>query len=358
MHARKTLLAAAVGAAVAALSGPLQAEGLEVKISGQLNRAIMGVDDGFDSEAFHVDNDNSSTCFRFVGSADVAPGIRAGILWEVEYQSNPSNLVTFAERDSPTDTSLDERHIDLYFDTRWGKLSLGQGDGAANSGLEVDLSGTVVAQYSGTSFIGGAIAFRTAAGGSGPTIVQTTNHQDFEGRYDRLRYDTPALAGFTLSGSHGVKDGNRDVGEVALRYSADLGALGRVAGALGQSVEDAAPGGIDDEVLGGSVSWLHGSGFNATLASSERELAPGRDGTFHYVKLGYRFGKHAFSADYALAEDQAATGDEARMAGLAYVYAPVSWLELYGAIKRHEFERPGADFEDIDIAMAGTRVKF
>lgn len=138
MHARKTLLAAATGAALLAFGTPLQAQqGLEVKITGQVNRAIMSMDDGIDRETAHVDNDNGSTRFRFVGSGDVAPGSRAGILWEIEYQSNPSNDVTLADR-SLSGPDFDERHIDLFFATPWGKLSFGQGDGAANGGIEVD----------------------------------------------------------------------------------------------------------------------------------------------------------------------------------------------------------------------------
>jgi predicted porin len=359
MHARKSLLAAAVGAALLTLGTPLQAQqGLEVKISGQVNRALMSADDGIDREWSHVDNDNSSTRFRFVGSADVAPGIRAGIVWEVEYQSNPSNLVTMATRDSPTSTSFDERHIDLFFDTRWGKLALGQGDGAANGGIEVDLSGTSVAHYADIGAAGGAIAFRTATGAAGPTIAQTSSQQDFESRYDRVRYDTPVFGGFKLSGSHGVKDSNRDVTEAALWYAGDLGTLGKLAAAIGQSRQDAPLGGIDDKTIGGSVSWLHGSGFNATLAASEREIAPGRDGKFSYVKLGYKAGKHALSLDYALAEDQAAAGDEADALGIAYVYSATNWAELYAMARRHSLERVGASFEDVNVVMAGTRLKF
>lgn len=359
MHVRKKILAAAVGAALAVFgsAAQAQAQGLEVKISGQVNRAIMSMDDGIDRETAHVDNDNSSTRFRFVGSADVSPGIRAGILWEIEYQSNPSNFVTPVDRDLGG-PDFDERHIDLFFATPWGRLSFGQGDGAANGGTEVDLSGTTVAHFSGTQFVGGAIEFRTAAGASGPTITQSTDHQDFESRYDRLRYDTPAFGGFSLAVSHGVKDSSRDVGEVALWYSGDLGALGKLSGAIGQSTEDAAPGGIDDEVIGGSISWLHPSGFNLTLASSERELAANRDGKFNYVKVGYKTGKHSVSLDYGLAEDQAQAGDEADFVGVGYVYSATGWAEVYALAKRHSLERVGASFDDVNVLMAGTRLKF
>jgi predicted porin len=361
MQYRQSLPAAAVAAALLALHQPALAQaeptGLEVKISGQINRAIMNADDGVQSNAFHVDNDNSSSRFSFAGSAPVAPGLRAGVVLEAEFQSNPSNEVTFATQDiSP---ELLERIIEAYFQGDWGKLALGQGPGAADGGIEVDLSGTAVAQYSLVNGIGGGFAHRTDAGAlTTATINATMSNQDFESRYDRLRYDSPAWGGFSLAASWGAKDNGRDVGEAAVRYAGDLGALGRLAAAFGVSDQAAAaPGGVDDKTVGGSVSWLHASGINATLAHSTRDLGS-RDGTFSYVKVGYKAGKHALALDYAMADDQAAAGDEAKMTGLAYVYAPISWAEIYAAIKRHSLDRPGTSLQDIDIAMVGTRLKF
>lgn len=359
MQSHKSLLAAAVGAALLALhQGALaQAEGLEVKISGQINRAIMNADDGVQSNAFHVDNDNSSSRFNFSGSAPVAPGLRAGVVFEAEFQSSPSNEVSFATQDiSP---ELLERIIEAYFQGGWGKATIGQGPGAADGGIEVDLSGTAVAQYSLVNGIGGGFAHRTDAGAlTSATINNTISNQDFESRYDRLRYDTPSFAGFSGAASVGAKDNGREATEAAVRYAGELGGLGRIAGALGYSSQDAAaPAGIDDKVFGGSLSWLHSSGFNVTFARSERDLT-GRDGTFDYVKVGYTTGKHAVALDYAMADDQAAAGDEATMAGLAYVFTPAKWAEIYAAIKRHSLERPGVSLQDIDVAMVGTRLKF
>lgn len=356
MKKSRISLAIATGAALLALNDAAMAQGLKVEVSGQVNRAIMNVNDGVQSNAFHVDTDTSSSRFRFAGSAPVNPGLRAGVLFEVEFQSNPSNEVTFATQDvSP---SLLERHVDAFFEGRWGKLSLGQGDGAANGGVEVDLSGTTVAHYAGVSDIGGGFAFRGPGGAlSTATIASTIDRQDFESRYDRVRYDTPVFGGFRVAGSLGSKDNGRDVTELALWYSGDLGALGRLAGAIGYSDQDAVPGGVDDKVIGGSVSWLHTSGLNLTVGRTERDLV-GREGKFNYVKAGYKFGRHAVSADFASSDDQAAAGDEGEMFGVAYVYAPVAWAEVYAALKRHSLDRPGTTFEDIDIAMIGTRIKF
>lgn len=354
MHKGRLLMAAAVACAASAQA---QAQGIEVKLSGQVNRGVMFVDDGAQSDSFHVDNDNSSTRFRFAGTGEVAPGLKAGLIFEVEYQSSPSNLVTFADRDGASPT-LDERYMDLFFDGRFGKLSLGQGDGAANGGIEVDLSGTSVAHYADVSATGGAFAFRTAAGGAGPAMGAVLSQQDFESRYDRLRYDTPAFAGARLAVSTGAKD-SRDVTEAALWYAADFARAGKLAAALGWSQEDATiPGGIEDETMGGSVSWLAPGGFNLTYGYSQRDVTAAREGEFNYFKVGYKAGKHAVSADYAMGDDQAAAGDEAKSMGVAYVFTPIAWAELFALAKKAQLDRAGASFEDINLVMVGTRLKF
>lgn len=349
------LLAAATLAASAA---SVQAQqGIEVKLSGQVNRAVMLADDGHDSESFFVDNDNSSTRLRFSGTGNLTPGLKAGVILEVEYQSSPSNLVTFADRDGAS-PRFDERHVDLFLEGGYGKVSLGQGDGAANGGIEVDLSGTSVAHYADIAATGGALNFRTAGGGAGPALGAVLSQQDFESRYDRVRYDTPSFAGARAALSMGAKD-SRDVQEAALWYGADLSGAGRLAAAVGWSNEDAAlPGGIEDETVGGSVSWLAPGGLNLTYGHSRRDIAAGRDGKFNYFKVGYKTGQHAVSADYALGDDQSAAGDEAKSMGLAYVYAPVNWAELFALVKKAQLDQPGVSYEDITLGMIGTRLKF
>ena len=362
MRNRIAVISAAVAAAWLAPSAPAcaQAQGLEVKLSGQVNRAVMNVDDGTKSNAFFVDNDNSGTRFRIAATAPLMPGLTVGGVFEPEFQSNASNEVSFEEPD--VDPELLERHMDVFFQGGWGKISLGQGDGAANGGTEVDLSGTAVAHWSGASLIGGAFGFRDPTGAlTAATIGNTFSNQDFESRYDRVRYDTPSFGGFRAAASLGTKDGGRDARELALWYSGDMGGLGRLAAALGWSNQQAdvsVPTNVEDEVIGGSVSWLHGSGLNLTFAHSQREASADRDRTFTYAKVGYKFGKHAVSLDWGLGEDQRVAGEESDMIGVGYVWAPVAWAELYAAMKRHSLDLTGVDADDINIIMVGTRVKF
>lgn len=345
---------------LAAVDAAQAQQGLQAKISGQVNRAVMAVDDGGKNDTYFVDNDNSSTRFRFVGNADVNPGLKAGLLWEVEFQGNDSNLVSTTSRDTSGPT-FSERHTAVYLEGGWGKVMLGQTDGAANGAVEVDLSGTSVAHYAGNTDIGGGFAFRDSAGAlTGPTIGTSSNQQDFESRYDLLRYETSGFGGFKLAASTGSKTANGfsgDVQEVALRYSGKVAGYGQLSGAIGWSQKEVAAG--DDEIVGGSISWLHGSGFSATLGRTDRDdPAAGRDKKFTYVKIGYTAGQHAVSVDFGRGQDQAAAGDEADFYGIAYVWTPVAWADFYGLLKRHTLDRAGANFQDIDIAMIGTRLRF
>ena len=359
MPKQKGALTATVAAALLGLGGTVQAQaqGIEVRLSGQVNRALMHVDDGAERDSFNVDNSNSSTRFRFNADGPAGAGRRAGILFEVQFQSNPSGAVTFADRS--IDGQLTERHMDVFLTGGFGTVRLGQGDGAANGASEVDLSGTSLAHYSASPDIGGAFRYRTGGALSGTSIGDSISNQDFASRYDRLLYQTPSFNGFIGEVSWGHKED--DIFELALRYSGKIGALGTLAGAVGYSniflSEDAPVGTTDDKVIGGSISWLHPSGFNLTFAHTARDL-PGRDGKFDYLKAGYKFGRHAVSIDYGQGQDQAASGDEAKVYGIGYVYTPIAWAEIFALLKQHSLDRSGASFDDIQFFMVGSRIKF
>lgn len=349
----KKVFAALVSAAFATGAGTAHA--IEAKVSGQVNRAIMQVDDGANSETHHVDNDISGTRVRFTASDEVMPGLKAGVKFEGEMQSNPSNSVSQTNKDiSP---SFAERQLNVYFDGSFGKLTLGQTDGAANGGTEVDLSGTGIAQGAlGASAIGGGIEFTSGGVASGIAIGDVIDNLDFESRYDLLRYDTPSLGPVKISLSTGSK-GNQDVKELALSFSSSI-AGGKLAGVLGTSTQDRTAPAVDDKTTGGSISWLSSSGFSVTFATSSKDESATQKAKFNYVKLGYKFGKSAISIDSGKGKDQASVGDEADVTGIAYVYKPVKWAEIYAAYKTHSLDRPGSNFNDITILLVGSRIKF
>src|SRR6185503_4754843 len=374
MH-RKTQLAAAVGAALVAFGTAAVAQApaaATVQVYGQVSRSILWADDGVQSKAFHVDNESSGTRFGVTGTGQALPGLRAGFRIELDLQSNESQRVNFGAggpvNDFPATNAgqgFSERHMDAWLEGAWGRLNMGQGDGAANGATESDLSGTGMANGIGVADLGGGFFYRNSAGALQAVNVNATiNQQDFESRYDRLMYVTPTFGGFRAQASLGTKT-NQDVKEVSVWYGAKLGGFGELAAAAGWSEKDGTATLAKEEYIGGSVSWLAGFGLNVTLSYSKRDtpvtLTTTRDSTFLYGKVGYKFGQHAIAVDYAQGEDFAASGDEAKMMGIGYVWNPIRWLELYGAYKIHSLDRPaalGGSMQDVTIAHIGTRVRF
>jgi predicted porin len=349
-------------------AGAVQAQNLQVQLYGQVNRALMFADDGVDSKTFFVDGEPSGTRFGIMGSAQVMPGLRAGARFEVEWQSNSSDSVNMQ---SPSDSpGLAERWFDVFVEGAWGRVNLGQGSAAADDASTIDLSGTALANGVCVCDWGGKLNWRTSGGGFlGTTLGGTHNNFDFESRYDRVQYTTPTFGGFRGQVSTGQKSaslagtgGTSEANEASLWWSGKL--AGDLQAAIGYSDEkNATPANPDtNETIGGSISWLHTSGFNVTFAYTESTIGggvlPSRDGTHMWGKVGYKWGTHAISVSYGLMEDQAANGDEGDAVGIGYVWNPVRWIEMYAGAHMYTLDRGGVDVEDIMVGAIGTRIRF
>ena len=195
----KKVLAVAVSSALAA---PMAAHAVKYKLSGQINRAAVYADDGTNSDIQFVDNTSSGTRWRLTGSEDLGGGSKVGFNWEWQNSQNPSGAPIGSADFGEGETM---RKAEVWFSGGWGKVSLGQGDGAGNGTTEVDLSDTWNVTYYGRTSFGGSIAWRTSAGGTiggGLTHGSTFNEFDAFSRYDRIRYDTPSLGPGTPYPSH------------------------------------------------------------------------------------------------------------------------------------------------------------
>jgi len=333
--------------------------GIELKLSGQVNRGLLVTDDGDSTEEFFVDNDNSSTRFRFTGSGDINPDTRMGVNFEVEIQSNPSDGVNQNDKTVGGD-NFDERKLEWYIDSkRFGKLSLGQGDMASNGSSEADLSGTGVAASSDVKDLAGGILFFDEVADTLSTVRITDPFDNFDGlsRRDRVRYDTPEFMGFKLSGSAG--DSGR--WDFAGTYDNEIGDFAIEAAAALANDDD------DENRYSGSASILHktsGISLTGAVASDERD-AFGDDALFYYIKLGWQtkaltpLGKTAFSIDFSENEDTFIDGDEATSYGIFAVQKiDRVGTEFYIGARNHEYDAPGRDFDDIFAFVTGARVKF
>jgi len=340
----------ALGAVMFSIS---PANAVDFKISGQINRAAMYADDGDTAKWFFVDNDNSSTRFRFTGSNDFEHDWKVGIVWEVEMQSDPSNKVNMDDDGSDIGgVHFDERKMEFWVE-KWGRMWLGQGDTASNSTSEVDLSGTTVAAYSDVNAVGGNFEFKDNGTEIGVSVSDSRSNFDGLSRRDRIRYDTPKWAGFYGSGS--VANKNR--WDTAVRYAGDFG-WAKFAAAAAWADFGTSSDTVDGQ-FSSSASMLFNFGLNLTASYASQDK-DGKDPWNIFGKIGYQFlEKHAASVQWSRTENLEAKDDKGDSFGLVYVFSPWKSVEFYGTYYIHMLERDeGSDPDDINLFMAGGRVKF
>ena len=362
---------------------------LRLTISGQVNRGVLVYDDGEDTGTLFVDNDNSSTRIRFVTESESFAPATIGARVEVEFQSNPSNLVSQTEQAGVGGDSFNERKFEVYAKSdTWGELLLGQGSTASDGTTEIDLSGTGIAGYSDVDDTGGGLFFRSGDTLSDVDVASVFANLDGLGRDDRLRYDSPALADFTLS----VSAASDEARDVALRWQRDrdpeswsaAAAVSYSESGNGDADADGDAGdGNADEIgsrVAGSVSLLLGSGWNLTLAIGRGD-ADDRDPAFGYAKLGRRFsafalGQTRVSVDYDRSEDVARPGETATSVGVQIVQQVDRFnADLFAILRAYDLDPgigtfmtddggflPGLDAASgasrVDVAMVGLRVPF
>ena len=221
--------------------------------------------------------------------------------------------------------------------------------------------------------VGGGFDWRLSAGGGFSGITLGEVFDDLNGdTFNIIRYDTPTIAGFTLS----VAWGEDDLWDVALYYEKELGAF-QVAAGIGytENRDNDDDGPLDQDTLAGSISVLHTpTGINLTFAAGEREFndQPGRaDADFYYFKAGIfqRFnslGKTAFYGEYGQYNDMfyddgavaaglgaaVIDGSEATVWGAGVVqYIDAAAMQVFLAYRHHELEidtnlAADPDFED------------
>ncbi len=332
-----------------------------IKLYGQVSKAVLYSDDGKDENTYLVDNDNSSTRVGLLATINPNSRYTIGSKIEAEYQTNPSNAVNQNEK-RVGDTDFSRRHLDLWVDAAaFGRLSLGWGATASDGTSEVDLSGTgVVGSSDIADMAGGQLFYDEDAEALSTTAVRRVfNNMDGLGRDERIRYDSPKFNGFSASASY-IADGG---GDVALRYAAQIDAF-KLAAAAAFANPGATSETVDDQ-LAGSVSVLHESGVNGTLALGTRDHKNDRDdGGFLYTKLGYRarwcpLGVTSLAAEYGRFSDIGADGDDADIFGLQVVQDIQEWgTEAYLGYRLHKLDRDGTDYDTINAIMSGMRVKF
>jgi len=381
---------------------------VSLKLSGQINQTLLWWDDGDESDVFVGDNNVSGSRLKFGGSGKINSDWEAGFYMELDYrQSRTANQRQDVSDGGSllTGDGVDASDLLWYLKSKTlGKLSVGKYDAANDGILCISLGGTSATEDCGFDDWINDFAIRRSSGAlSGTRWDGIFTGEVGEGsEIPQVRYDSPTIAGFTLSASWG----ENDYWAIALRYAGEWAALGglRVAGGIGFGNEEAnnvAPGpnsecgGRDCDQIGGSISVLHvPTGLFVTFAAGQDDIdASGVDENTIYVQGGIN--KKVFAAGatriygvYYHSEDKlvsAATGDDLDADalvnasfgatgiqgwGVGIVQAIDSAaIELYAAYRHYEVDqvdvfdaggnRLAADsFQDMDAFVTGARIKF
>ncbi|SHI70215.1 porin [Shimia gijangensis] len=345
--------------------------GQRITMYGQISQAFLGYDDGqVGTTFFPVDNSNASTRVGFLWQLYPILGLDAVARFEGGITPRASNSMSQLDS-SGSGFSFDGTHVrklELILDNaRFGTLSLGQGSTATDSVAEIDLSQTKVTAYSSVSQTAGGQYLRLADGNLSTLIIgdvfdnfdgdNVTGYNSDGSRKLRIRYDTPSFNGFKLSAAAGkdtVTNNPATHLDMALRYEGKFDAFRLSAGA-----------GLSDhgarKVTSGSLSALHyGTGGNITVALGTENTS----GDYIYVKLGlireiFAAGDTAFSLDYYNGNDLSVAGSNSRSFGLAVSQQiKKKNIEVFGLIRRYEFDDPANSYKPSLAIFTGVRWKF
>ena len=216
-----TVLAATTAIPAAAEMKYENNSGGYVLLYGQLNPALISVDDGQDTDTRVLDNDlsNSRVGLRLLqpfGQNEFTFRFETGL--GLPSSSEWNQLGT----DFSGWTREDLRHVDFALKGDWGKFSAGQGSMASDGSSEVDLSYVGTALYSFTNDENSGFFYRGTDGTlSDITVGDSSNNFDGS-RRGRVRYDTPEVNGFSAAIAYGQNilssSDDDDYYDVALNY--------------------------------------------------------------------------------------------------------------------------------------------
>lgn len=362
-------------AGIALSAGPVTAgpvydgpNGSTFNYYGHLNGAFVTVDDGVDTRTVFGDSSHSPSRFGF--------NIRRPY-GDTEFRFNFETALGFpatsAYDNDPTTpdptfdwTQEDLRKVEFVLgNPAWGRVWAGQGSMASDTTAEVDLSGTFLATYVGVQDTAGRFQFRTGPALSGVSISNAFNQFDGNGRRGRIRYDSPSLAGFTLSASWGteilVHNADSDFWDVAVAYGNKFGKGTEIQAKLAWFEQDIS--GTRTDGVTGSASVLLPSGLNFTVASASKGKP-----SYVYGKIGFKrqfwnVGATAMSVDYYSGNDFGLTGGATSSSSKAWglgVVQKFSELNLEGYLgyRNYSFDDNVRNYGDLNSIKFGARWKF
>ena len=382
MNIKTTLKASVAATALFAVAVPVaeagtinNGNGNSVTISGQINKGVMYLDDGKDTNTAVVDHDNSGSRFRILGSGKVNEAVSVGTALEVEFQDNAGN--NFMVNDSNGSgnagvgnrgfgqTTFNQRRMEGFISHKQiGKLSIGQGPSASDGTAETSLNSAGMAVYGGATMFADVV-IRTANQADNVFGTQDWGDEytnfDGAGRTDRVRYDSPTFAGFQVAAS-AISGG---AGDVALKYGGKFSSV--TVKAAASYLNNASIGTTIDNQWVVSGAAEHDSGLNirghfgkADKADSTLDDRQGYNVTLGYDASLTSMGTTAFAVGYNQIDNMNADDDEATFWEFGVVqHLKDAGTELYVGVNMAEHDDVSTtNYEEILGVIAGTRIKF
>ena len=259
---------------------------VSLQVYGQVNRALLIWDDGFDKDAYVVDNDTSSTRVGLIGEARMKPGWLTGYRIELGFKDAASDEVfNGGDEGSATEPELRIRHSYWFIESeQLGRVSVGQQSPATDDITIINLGAQMsdAALHYNNNF---GLRLNVLFGLTTDLTWGHFAHNVDALRGDFVRYDSPAIYGFVLSAAAG----ENDVWDVALRYRADWNSLRFAAGVGYMDAEE-----YDFEDVRGSASLMHmPTGLYLSVAGGIRDdmsdvVGSDNAATFYFAQLGVK----------------------------------------------------------------------
>jgi predicted porin len=334
----------------------------DVTAYGQVNKLIMGVDNGTETNTAIVDNDASSTRFGFKAKQQLDNGLVISGLLELQSESNSSSGVNMEDdgtNEEDDASGISERHSRIGVGSKYGTFLIGKTSEATDGVAEIDLGGVSDIMYSDVSIAGAGVKFVQKSGAALTTTKTVGNvYSNFDGgRENLVRYDSPIFNGVSSSAS--ITSG----GDIALaaKYQGKVADRIKVKAGLGyEKVETSTD--INDQIMGSISAKCDVSGLAATFAMGQRfhEASNRKDGEFMYTKLSYmpNGSNFEYAVDYGSSENVSGNNEELDAYGIGAQYNIAKGVSTSVMYRMLEADKLSEETDEIQVMTAGLKVKF